>query len=73
MSETERGLFVLHGGVPSCSTDSSTGYDRASFVRGSDCCLCVVSGYRVPVEQRVARITADIGRLAGRQVAKAVA
>jgi len=76
----ERGLFVLHGvGVPSCSTDSSTVwththlYDRASFVRGADFCLCIFSGYRVSVEQRVATITADIGRLAGRQVAKAVA
>jgi hypothetical protein len=77
---SERSLFVFHGvGVPSCSTDSSTawkhthGYHRASFVSGEDFCLCGFSGYRVSVEQRVARITADIGRLAGRQVAKAVA
>lgn len=77
---SERGLFVFHGvGVPSYSTDSSSarkhtrGYDRASFVRGADFCLCGFNGYRVSVEQRVARITADIGRLAGRQVAQAVA
>ena len=77
---SEKGLFVLDGVVvPSCSTDSSTawkhthGYCRASFVRGADFCLWVFSGYRVLVEQRVTRITADFGRLAGRQVAKAVA
>lgn len=77
---SERGLFVFNGvGVPSCSTDSSIawkhthGYDKASVVRGADFCLFGFNGYRVSVEQRVARITADVGRLAGRQVAKAVA
>jgi len=36
--------------------------------------VCVgFTGYRISVEQRVARITADIGRIAGRQVAQAVA
>jgi hypothetical protein len=77
---SERGLFVFCGvGVPSSSTDSSTawkhthGYDRASVVRGADFCLCGFNGYRVSVEQRVTGITADVGRLAGRQVAKAVA
>jgi hypothetical protein len=77
---SERALFVFHEvGVPSCSTDSSTawkhthGYDRASFVRRADFCLCSFNDYRVSVEQRVAIITADIGRIAGRQVAQAVA
>jgi hypothetical protein len=72
----QSGLFVLRGVG---AADGSTAwkhthcYDRASFVRDADFCLCGFNGYRVSVEQRVTRITADIGRLAGWQVAQAVA